>query len=443
MAKRIIQDIVVSRKQSSQSSSKQQPQDKTKEDKKPDKPKEKKSEEKPKREAEISFPRLKLPRLEFHRSKRKLKFILGFLILVVLVIGGIVVLNKLSSVTVEITPHQESADVNVTLQASVEPQKGELPLEVMQLSRKESDVMQPSGKKQISRKASGQIVIYNAYSSQSQKLISGTRFQTPDGKIYRIDKTIIVPGANVDGGKITASEIDATVYADKPGEEYNGDLTDFVIPGFQDSVKREKIYGRSKTKIEGGFVGEASVVTEDDINSLESSLKEKVKDYLLKMGGNPKADNFLLYDNAKQIVFDEPKNKPKPGEAMDQLGLEESATLFGFLLKKSDINQTLAEKYFSPDIAPRIEIINPEKLSFELKNFASTSITFNLKGQANFAWKIDESDVKNDLIKEKENPNGAFQKYSAIEKAKIVFKPGWWRRIPQNPAKINILLIIK
>ena len=455
MAKPLIQDII-SKKKVFQTSSKQFPPTidakKDREEKKlffiKDQEELNRRKEKPDKKLTIKFPRLKLPRFHLlHFEPRhynlKLKLILGFIILGVAVIGGIFLLNKFSSISVEITPRQEFVDIDATFTASVDSQKNKLPLEVMQISRKEKGTAQPSGVKQVSRKASGKIVIYNTYSSQTQFLISGTRFEATNGKIFRIDKSVVLPGAKIDGGKITPSELEVTVFADKPGEEYNIDLTDFTVPGFQDPAKREKIYARSKTKMENGFVGEASFATEDDINKLRSSLKEKVTNYLLKMGANPKAENFLLYDDAKKIIFDEQKNGPKPGDETDRIELEESATLFGFLLKKSDLFRVLSEKYLTADATSSIEIVNADKLNFELKNYTATSITFSLKGQAHFLWKIDETSLKNDLIKDSKNPNGVFQNYPNIEKAKIVFKPSWWHYIPKNPSQIDIVRILK
>ncbi len=446
MAKRLIQDIIPAKKQPqlAEKISKKpvkeevKPAKTEKEEKKP-------KDERPKRRLRFTLPRwkLKLPGFGFRPPSLKRKIILGIVGLCVAVIGGIFALNRFSSITVEITPRQEFIDVDSAFSASVEPQKNNLPLEVMTVSRKENGSLKSTGLKQISRKANGQIMIYNTYSSDPQLLVKNTRLETPDGKIYRTDKTITVPGTSVSEGKIIAGEIEATVFADQPGEKYNIGLVDFTIPGFKDSVKREKIYGRSKTEMKNGFVGETAVITENDINELQSQLKEKIKDYLLKVGVNPKPDEFLLYDDARQIVFEEIKNGLKPGDEADTLELEESGTLFGFLLKKSDISQALAEKYFSSEIAPQIGLVNPEKLSFELKNFTPVSLSFSLKGKTHFSWKIDENNLKNDLAAGRKNPDAVFQKYTAIEKAKIVFKPSWWSFIPKKAGQIAIQQILK
>lgn len=453
MAKPLIQDIVLKKKQTLREPVKKEPEAKE--------PSKKKSggaedewdksindaakEEKKKKDLSSGTQGLKFPRLnlKFPRLKLKFKIILSFVLLAILIFGGIIILNKFSSIVVEITPRQEFIDVDAVFSASVEPQKDELPLEVMQLKQQEEGTAVSTGIKQVSRKASGRVMIYNAYTSQPQSLVAGTRLETPDGKIYRLDKSIIIPGAKIEEGKITPSEIEVTVYADKPGAEYNIGLTDFIIPGFKDPTKRERIYGRSKTEMTGGFVGDVPVVTENDINNLDSSLKSKIQDYLLKNAVNPRPEELLFYNNAKQIIFDKEATMPKVGEETSQVYIKESAALLGFLLGKNSINQALAEKYFDRETAQQIEVINAADLDFELKKFTATSIVFNLKGKAHFIWKIDEAGLKADLIKESKNPNGIFPKYSAIEKAKIVFKPGWWHHIPKDPSKIAIQRVLK
>ena len=432
--KPLIRDIIVKNKQPEQPKIKPE--------------KEKIGQKKPASRLEEKPPRFKIPRLKFSKlflPLSKLKLAAGIIIFVIFCLFGIILLGKFSSITVEITPRQEFIEIDAVFGAGVEPAKNELAAEVMSISRSEKGSVRPTGLKQISRRASGQIMIYNTYSSDSQILVKNTRFEAPDGKIYLIDKTLTIPGTNVIEGKVVAGEIEATVFADEPGENYNADLVDFIIPGFQNSVKREKFYGRAKTKMEGGFVGEVSVIKEGDIASLQSSLQEKIKEHLLKTGVNPKPEEFLFYDNAKQIVFsaEDGKDRPKPGDESGLLELEESAVLYGFLFKKTDISEALAEKYFEPEIASQVELINSEKLDFEIKKFTPTSVSFRIKGSAHFVRKLDENQLKNDLALQRKNTEGIFQKYPAIEKARVVFKPNWWRFVPKKTERMSILLILK
>jgi len=85
--------------------------------------------------------------------------------------------------------------------------------------------------------AKGIITIINNFSSAPQILVANTRFETPDGKIFRLDSRIVIPGATMKNGKLEPSSIDVNVTAATSGPEYNiiacNDNCKFTIPGFK------------------------------------------------------------------------------------------------------------------------------------------------------------------------------------------------------------------
>ncbi|MBI2506663.1 MAG: baseplate J/gp47 family protein [Candidatus Colwellbacteria bacterium] len=134
-----------------------------------------------------------------------------------------------------------------------------------------------SGKKQVERKAAGEVIIYNNYSTAPQVLVATTRLITSDGKLYRLNNTVTVPGK---------SSIRAAVTADKPGVEYNlSSGVKFRIPGFQGSPKYDAFYAELKESLTGGFVGESSLPSEADLEAAkkdaEQTLEEAAKTQLL------------------------------------------------------------------------------------------------------------------------------------------------------------------
>ncbi|MBU2101443.1 hypothetical protein KKH05_01870 [Patescibacteria group bacterium] len=138
-----------------------------------------------------------------------------------------------------------------------------------------------TGTDSTGRKARGTITIYNNFGVDSQPLVKATRFVTPDGKIYRLDRDVVVPGAKSEGGSIVPSSIEASVIADQPGEEYNiGPVSKFRIPGFQGSSKYEGFYGESKESISGGSTGEAKVPTDEDLEKARKDAEKSLEDVL-------------------------------------------------------------------------------------------------------------------------------------------------------------------
>lgn len=69
--------------------------------------------------------------------------------------------------------------------------------------------------------AKGQVTIINNY-SKAQTLVEKTRFQTADGKLYRLDRRLTIEA----GSRATAA-----VTADQPGDQFAIGPTKFTIPG--------------------------------------------------------------------------------------------------------------------------------------------------------------------------------------------------------------------
>ena len=108
--------------------------------------------------------------------------------------------------------------------------------------------------KRVSERATGTIVVYNNFSASPQRLIKNTRFESPQGRIYRIDRSIVVPGRKKEGDRVIPGSVEAVVFADSPGAAFNSSLTDFTVPGFKnDPARYAAFYARSKTPLPPGF----------------------------------------------------------------------------------------------------------------------------------------------------------------------------------------------
>jgi hypothetical protein len=156
--------------------------------------------------------------------------VLLVLIGAVLIIGaGYVFASRSAGAKVVITPKQQEVSVDSQFNA----QKGTsstLQYQTVTISKDGKMVVEANGDEYVNTKASGTIIIYNNYSADSQKLVASTRFEAPNGKIFRISQPVTVPGKKGD----TPGSIEAIITADQAGPDYNVGLVDFTIPGFKD-----------------------------------------------------------------------------------------------------------------------------------------------------------------------------------------------------------------
>ncbi len=389
--------------------------------------------------------RQKTPKEKIKSSFPKFKLIYKLAIALFFIFAFVFVLKSFSWVTLMVTPRQDFINLDTSLEAYVGPisDKQNIYFELMEVSEEGEKLAKSTGLKDLERKASGQIIVYNAYSSAPQTLVRRTRFSTPDGKIYRIDNQVVVPGAKIVNGGIVPSSIEVTVYADKYGEEYNIGLSDFNIPGFKGDARYEKFYARSSTDMKGGFVGTLNVVTGDNISSTREELRAEIKDALIKKTEMSIPNGFLYYKDLTMLDFVSSGDNPNAGDEVENFTLKEKGVMKAFLIREADLSDTLVSKYIEDD-AP-VRILNLEDLAVTLteRNKDNNKIIFNVNGKGHFIWNINEVNLKKDFLERGKNKAELFFKNYPIEKAEITFHPSWWRISPKDDSRIKYEEILK
>ena len=378
--------------------------------------------------------------LEMEKTKKSrflFKLVISFLILILLGAFGAVMLNRISTAAVNISPYKETLAVDSRLRARANTTTDGLPFEIAQLSAEESGLITATGITSGGQRASGKITVYNNYGSAPQKLIANTRFQTSDGKVYRIKGAISVPGMGV---------LEATVYADQAGEEYNIGPSDFTLPGLKGGARFEKVFAKSKSAMSGGSSGNARVVKKEDIESVRTAVNEKLKNRLTETLSKQKPEGYVLFANAVKIEYIENADNPKVGDSVGRsMAFKTKGSAAGYLFKKDDLAKALADDN-SGDLkkAPKNETVavdNVEALDFSLisADAKNKEITVRLKGDADFVWTVDTAKLLEEIINYKgKDYTSVFQNYPAIEKAAIVQSPKWWPRFPKDKSKIKI-----
>ncbi len=237
-----------------------------------------------------------------------------------------------------ITPKQRTILIDASFEAFKTPILNQLGYEIITIEQEGAVTVQASGKEFVEEKASGKITIYNNFNSSSQRLIKNTRFETPEGLIYRINESIVVPGQKTKDGKKIPGSIEVTVYSDEAGAEYNIGIADFTIPGFKGDARFDDFYARSQTKMTGGFVGEKNIVSEADEITARNEMKEKLKAQLLKDVFSQKPEGFEIYEDGVFVTFTPLASE----ESGDRVEVKEKATLYGILFARGAFAQFVA-----------------------------------------------------------------------------------------------------
>ncbi len=348
----------------------------------------------------------------------------------------------LSGVTVTITPKSQDISVNGTWSASRAPGPGGLRYEVMKIEKFGSKSVPASGEEDVAVKASGSIVIFNDYSTASVRLIKDTRFETPDGLIYRIDRPVVVPGQRREGGKTVPGQIEAVVYADQPGERYNIGLSDFSIPGLKGSPQYAKMYARSKTPMAGGFVGKRLTVAPDLLERTRGEIETQLAAALRAQADLERPPGFVLFNGGIAYVYES-----VPGsEGGGQVEVKERGTLYGILFPEGELAGFLARQTVAAAVgdAP-VRIHDPAALSFSpipagARFWEGDTISFTLAGTARIVWVVDEEKLAADLAGEDKGAlTTVLSGYPAIEAASVVMRPFWRATYPEDPSDITVV----
>ena len=370
-------------------------------------------------------------------SRFALWFVAGIVIIVLVLAFSLI----FSGAKVSIVPKQNKTLVDARFSAAINADAGEIPYEIMTIEKSDSKKVPATGREEIEEKASGKIVIYNNFNSSSQRLIKNTRFETPEGLIYRINKSVIVPGQTTEGGEKVPGSIEVTVYADEVGDKYNIELTDFTIPGFKGSPRFDDFYARSKTPMEGGFIGEKLTANEEDLANAKEEIHTELQKQLLNEAFSQKPDEFYLFEDTVFIEFESEGNIENDGE----VEVKEKAILYGVLFNKNKFANHIAENTIAVFDDEPVEISDISTLTVTVSNkedarpWEDEEFEFTVSGNAHIVWTFDEEKLKNDLSgRAKAALTTVLSGYPSIDEAEVVLRPFWKRSFPDKINKIKI-----
>ena len=377
---------------------------------------------------------------EYNETKKHSKkwFYLSTVIFVLAIAFGISALFK--GATIRVSPKQETKELNETFASKKDVITG-LGFQTVSVTKDVEKTVKATGEEKVERKSQGRIIIYNNFSAQPQKLVATTRFQTPEGLIFRLINPVTIPGREVKDGKTVAGNIEVIVEADKPGVSYNIGLKDFTIPGFKGDPKFTQIYARSKTEMTGGFSGMQKIVSKETMTQVESEMKSTLETSLQGDIGAQIPANFISYKDA--VSYELEQITQSPAATADEVILKRKGKATAVIFDRSMLNKAILAK-----IMPEVEVEAVKVSNISELQFKSTSpvtgnekdLNFTLSGTANFVWVFDENKLKEDLMGlSKKSAKIVISNYPAISEAWIETKPFWNQQIPTDPKKVTLI----
>ncbi|MEK7062385.1 MAG: hypothetical protein AAB940_01500 [Patescibacteria group bacterium] len=371
------------------------------------------------------------------------KYIAIAFILIIIAGGTYAALEILPKAEIKITAKKTAWNFNNSVSAS--KNSGDIDLANKQIpanffsEKKNASLFYPAtGKGHIEKKASGEITIYNAYGSQTQGLVANTRFESPDGKIFRIENKITVPGAKIENGKIVPASIKVKVTADKAGDEYNIGPAKFTIPGFKGTPKYEGFYARSESSMSGGFVGDTAYPTDAEIETAKEKTESVLEESLTALISSQIPADFKIIEGGRQFnVIKEDVNQEVNQDGNFSVFAEGELTVAGF--KEPDLlglmgglaQKELGEGFKAKEYSLEYGTVRPE--------IQSGKINFSINYSGMFWQPIDIEQFKNSILGKKETELKVFVfSLNGVERATVSLWPFWVKKVPDNIKKVKV-----
>lgn len=363
---------------------------------------------------------------------------------------GLAVSVFIGGAEVTVYPKHRELNVNASFEAMKTPSSGELPYEIMTLEAEGERQVTVSGEEQVTTQAVGTIFIYNIGQKDSLRLVTNTRFESPDGLLFKIKDSAVVPGYTVDesGNKI-AGVTTAEVYSDQAGEKYNIGTSKFTIPGFKDEPEYETVYAESTTDFTGGYDGTKFVINEEELQKAQQELRTELRNSLQGRIVEEKPAGFVLFADAATFAY---VSLPSVAYGENLATIKEKVVLNIPLFKEEDFARYIAQASIPGYEGDSVRINNYDTFTFGYTGSTTNStdinnnvaISFNLSGKPQIVWTFDNQQLKKDLLdKSKTALTSVLSGYPAIEKASAALRPVWKTKFPSKLSELTIIEIIE
>ncbi|MGC8881024.1 MAG: hypothetical protein ACP5OX_02090 [Minisyncoccia bacterium] len=334
-------------------------------------------------------------------------------------------------------------DSNVS---SINYEKGIIPANLFVFKESVKEDFVSTGKGKDEKKATGVVTLINNYSTSPQVLVATTRLETPDGKIFRLDSRVVIPGATTQDGKLIPSSVEAKVTADQPGPEYNIPPCDlpnckFTIVGFKGTPKYEGFYAISKKEMTGGSAGTVPMITAEDKNKAEEVILNKVSEAINRAIQNKLPANLSYIPEGKSgLMITNLKADSEVGDFRKNFTVTAEGEVKIIAFKKENIIDYI-QKMLEKEKLETFEFYkDPEfSLRFVKADFKQGTLEVNLEAQQIMRYILKEEEIKKEIEgKNQKEIIEAFKNRKEISQITVKLKPYWLLRVPKNPSKIKI-----
>ncbi len=308
----------------------------------------------------------------------------------------------------------------------------------------------PTGTQDVGTKASGTMTIFNSYDENPHTLVSGTRFQAPDGTVFLSTADATVPGAtlSLSGGHVSLNPGQTTVnvQASANGANFNESPASYTIPGLPASEQSQQngIYATG-AQMSGGTTKTITVVAQSDVSTAQAAL-------LQKDAGNAGSElKAALPNGYTEIVASQSSSasavtpSPAVGQQADTATLQLKVTYTVLAVKTSDY-QAFVNAAEQKQIGANNQIYDNGLGSAQLTSTGQDSSgrpTFHLNTTAFSGAKLSTTQVASQIKGKRYGDAASYASgLPGVQQATISIWPAWASSLPSSTGKIKVVIQI-
>jgi len=303
-----------------------------------------------------------------------------------------------------------------------------------------------TGARSVGTKASGTIRVYNAYSTTPQILIANTRFVSDNGKLFRIPQKITIPGAHYEGSKLIPGELETTVEAGEPGEEYNIGPSTFSLPALAGTSRYTAFYAKSFGSMTGGSKNQTTQVTEEDLSSAQETLTTIALDNCQKMlQASLSPEEYVINEEALRSEIIEANPLTKVGQEVDKFTFNIKAKATALVFKKSDL-ESFARTYIASKVPEGKQLdANSVAISYSPQDvdLSKGKIVLSVEISAEIYQTIDENSIKEAVrFQRPDEAAASLGRFPEISDFQVRLWPFWANKTPSEVESIAVKLML-
>lgn len=368
------------------------------------------------------------------RSSPRRRFPLGTALIALAVVAASAgALYAFSGAKVAVTPTQKDSYVSGDFIATLSG--GDLSFEVIAVEKIGSNSVPAESTENVNQPAQGTITIMNKQ-DKPQQLIKNTRFQTPDGMVFRIHDSVSVPAAK-DG---VAGTLDVTVYADAAGDSYNVPATTFVLPGLAGSATYDLVTAKSSEAMKGGFSGTRPTVSSATRDAEAAKIKSTLASEVEQALSAKVPEGYVLIPGSTATTYE---TEPDQTGATGTVTVSVKGKAEGVIFPKAALAKAIMYQVDGSYAGQPVTLDGAHSLTLTPKVTGSAiglqEYPFSLTGNATILWQVDPAKISAAVAgKTRDSAQVVLSGFPEVARATLVLRPFWKSGFPQDPAKITV-----